>query len=163
MEVCTDGRVKFSGVKVDVLARRWRDHQIPAHKRERGGMAKVHVGSLGHKQSKNTWPCARSDGDLIDSAGRSMAENLPLQSEWTDDDRDIRNFLGLMASVSWGAVTVTFLTVQQYNLWLLIGVGATAIMLTISFFSGVGSKRTLGTKRTATLQDSPRIRESILG
>jgi len=57
-----------------------------------------------------------------------------MEDQWTDDDRDIRNFFGLMASVCWGAVIVTILTVPKYNVTILAVVGAFGLVFTAAFF-----------------------------
>jgi len=51
----------------------------------------------------------------------------------TDDDRDIRNFLGGMALVVWGVVATTLLTVHDYNEALLGAVAVLAAILTGGF------------------------------
>jgi hypothetical protein len=62
-----------------------------------------------------------------------MPNNSRPSAEWTDDDRDIRNFLGLMASVAWSIVGVTYLTVHDYNHFVFSAVGIAAIVLTFGF------------------------------
>src|SRR5271163_91604 len=64
---------------------------------------------------------------------RTMPNNSRSSAEWTDDDRDIRNFLGLMASVAWSIVGVTYLTVHDYNHFVFSAVGIVAIVLTLGF------------------------------
>ena len=82
------------------------------------------------------------------------------QSEWTDDDRDIRNFFGLIASVGWGAVIMTLLTVPNYNHLLLGTVALVSSILTIGFLAWRRIKTHVGQQayhRLASLASDMRL------